>query len=384
MEQRRNERAERTRDPRENPLTSSIVGHDFHSRISGTPKNLNDIGLHNGKKTDYFTKCLLLEKPWHPPDDYRYPFSTHSKGEEKTVRCYLSKSHIDKYHWLVNSDVSKGKDFLRTYHAPEKEILNHISSQRLLLVEENRDRLCSIIETVIFIGRQNMPFRYRRDDGKLCSESVAVSNEDEDSQDVVRKEVRLTGKALGRLVLDYTTYLGLDLRYCVGVGTDGYAVITSEKCGASKVRSVRNATAIMKEIIAFFSQSAKRNSILNADVDSQLARLCETRWGESHDADTLGTLHTLRQDSEQSFSVLHKDAECTATQLGVHLIMPCLAARQMHRANYDANSIEEYYRKSIYIPLLDVLIDLSNDSHRMRYNVTTCAFFPPSFHIEGR
>ncbi|XP_063216569.1 uncharacterized protein LOC134527639 [Bacillus rossius redtenbacheri] len=449
------------------------------------PKNLNDIadiGLHAGKKVDDFTKCLLLEKPWHPTDDYCYPYSVHSKGEGKTVRRYLSKSHIDKYHWLVYSDVSKGlfckycalfaqekvghnkgvkvnrlvmealttfkdltandgylethersnyhracvasgKDFLRTYKAPEKEILNQISSQRLLLVEENRARLRPIIETVIFMGRQNISFRGHRDDGELCldSESRSVTNEgnfrallnfriqagdtklrehlenassratyiskttqnviikycaeeisnviieriknakywsiifdettdrahaeqmtlivryvynstvredflffvdafkslqnphvDNQGPDVVRKEVRLTANALARIVIDYTKDLGLDLNYCVGVGTDGCAFMTSEKCGAvsellrvatnakhvscynhalnnsisksSKIQSVRNATAVMKEVIAFFSQSAKKNAVLKAHVGSQLIRLCETRWVERHDA----------------------------------------------------------------------------------------------------
>ncbi|KAJ8898557.1 hypothetical protein PR048_003917 [Dryococelus australis] len=36
MEQRRNESGRETRDPRENPLTSRIVGHDSHLRKSGT------------------------------------------------------------------------------------------------------------------------------------------------------------------------------------------------------------------------------------------------------------------------------------------------------------------------------------------------------------
>ncbi|KAJ8868184.1 hypothetical protein PR048_031993 [Dryococelus australis] len=54
-----------------------------------------------------------------------------------------------------------------------------------------------------------------------------------------------------------------------------------------------------------------------------------------------------------TYIILHKDAACTDTQLGVDLIMPCLATRQIHRANYDANSTEEYHRKYIYIPLLD-------------------------------
>ncbi|KAJ8878970.1 hypothetical protein PR048_019574 [Dryococelus australis] len=75
--------------------------------------------------------------------------------------------------------------------------------------------------------------------------------------------------------------------------------------------------------------------------------------------DTQATQHTLPQDSEKLFSVLHKDIACTATQLEVDLIMPHIASRQMHRPNCDVNSTEEYCRESMYILLLDnVLTDL--------------------------
>ena len=44
-------------------------------------------------------------------------------------------------------------------------------------------------------------------------------------------EVKLSGKALGHVVLDIITKLGLDLDKCVGIGTDGAAVMVSEYCG---------------------------------------------------------------------------------------------------------------------------------------------------------
>lgn len=50
--------------------------------------------------------------------------------------------------------------------------------------------------------------------------------------DIVNQEVKLTGKALGHVVLDMISKLGLDLHKCFGVGTDGAAVMVSESCGA--------------------------------------------------------------------------------------------------------------------------------------------------------
>ncbi|KAJ8868881.1 hypothetical protein PR048_030422 [Dryococelus australis] len=108
---------------------------------------------------------------------------------------------------------------------------------------------------------------------------------------------------------------------------------------------------------------------MNADVGSQLIYLCETCWVERHDdvshflkphqklqkprqkSYTLATLHALQQDCKKSFSILHMHATSTAAKLKIDLTM----ARQMHRANYVANSTEEYYRQSVYIPLLDVI-----------------------------
>ncbi|KAJ8895180.1 hypothetical protein PR048_000505 [Dryococelus australis] len=166
---------------------------------------------------------------------------------------------------------------------------------------------------------------------------------------------------------------------------------------SSKVQSVRNTTAIMEEIVAFFNQSAMRNSILKSHVGSQLCKeaalytnsVCSTEFifalisligvlkhtlplsrhlqsptldlkGASDAVqDTLVTLHTLRQDSGKNFlnciRMLHVQL------LSWELTSYCHALLQgkLHRAYYDSNSVEEYYGKSTYIPLLDnVLTDL--------------------------
>jgi len=52
----------------------------------------------------------------------------------------------------------------------------------------------------------------------------------------------------------------------------------------SSVQSVRNAVGTVKEVIAFFNASAKRNFILKSVAGGQLQSLCETRWVERHDS----------------------------------------------------------------------------------------------------
>ena len=66
--------------------------------------------------------------------------------------------------------------FLKNYNEPATHIVNRLNNQRLQQVLENRQRLTPIVETVIFLGRQNIPFRGHRDDGNLFD----IDDEDSD------------------------------------------------------------------------------------------------------------------------------------------------------------------------------------------------------------
>jgi len=126
------------------------------------------------------------------------------------------------------------------------------------------------------------------------------------------QEPKLTGEVLGKLVLTTMKRIGLSVENCVGIGTDGCSVMASKVCGAvttiqsaainavrcpcfnhalnlslgktSSVQSVRNAVGTIKDVVAFFNASAKRNFIMKRIAFRQLQSLCETRWIERHDA----------------------------------------------------------------------------------------------------
>jgi hypothetical protein len=96
--------------------------------------------------------------------------------------------------------------------------------------------------------------------------------------------------------------MGPNLNTCVGIGTDGCSLMTSEMCGAvveiiksspnacrcpcynqslnisisksSKIQSIRNLVGIVKEVVGFFSVSAKRTVILKKYIGHQLTGLC--------------------------------------------------------------------------------------------------------------
>lgn len=59
----------------------------------------------------------------------------------------------------IHSENDYPKNFLKCAKQPDKIILNQLDSQRLQQIEENRSRLRPIVETVIVLGKQNIPLR---------------------------------------------------------------------------------------------------------------------------------------------------------------------------------------------------------------------------------
>lgn len=179
-----------------------------------------------------FIKVRLLEMNNIPSNEFVYPFSVHlKKGKEE--KRYLKKSHFENYPWLVYSPykgglfckycvlfaVKGGKDknvtlnkfvnspltkfakimgadgdfsvhsnhlyhknavqvaldFLNTYKNPQTEIVNVLNSNRMKTVAENRERLRPIIESILFLGRQNIALRGHRDQGILNTSTTTSS-----------------------------------------------------------------------------------------------------------------------------------------------------------------------------------------------------------------
>ncbi|CAN7990025.1 unnamed protein product [Ixodes pacificus] len=191
---------------------------------------LNDLGSHIGKPIDDYTRTLLLQNHWKPPKDYAFPFSLHKKNG-KELRRHPTREHLEKFEWLVLSDVDKGlyceycslfvpghvggkhktvslqqlvsgpltqfknllgkdgslaahaekgyhvaavsfgKEFLQRITSPAKSVENQVSTHRFALVNANRKKLKPIIKSIIFLGRQTIPLRGHRDDGTLLHDT---------------------------------------------------------------------------------------------------------------------------------------------------------------------------------------------------------------------
>src|ERR1700733_15260310 len=130
--------------------------------------------------------------------------------------------------------------------------------------------------------------------------------------EIRRVDYSRRGKVLGQTVVKQLNDFSLDLAYCVGIGTDGCSVMTSKQCDAvheiqslasnavrcpcfnhalnllvcksSGVQSFINSVSVMKEVVSFFTASAKRNFVLKSVLKGQLLGICDTRWVERHDA----------------------------------------------------------------------------------------------------
>lgn len=73
--------------------------------------------------------------------------------------------------------------------------------------------------------------------------------------------------------------------------------------------------------------------------------------------DTLSVLQNKRENVDVIYRQLFEEAKEVAEQLDVEIKCPRIVSKQIHRANNQpAQSAEEYFRRAIYIPLLDSII----------------------------
>lgn len=72
--------------------------------------------------------------------------------------------------------------------------------------------------------------------------------------------------------------------------------------------------------------------------------------------DTMTILEEKRQSAEPVFDQLFSEAREISAKLGVELKTPRTVSRQTHRGYMPVQSVVEYYRRTVYIPLLENII----------------------------
>lgn len=94
---------------------------------------------------------------------------------------------------------------------------------------------------------------------------------------------------------------------------------------------------------------------------STLCRLLQDRTIDLAQAvlqteDIVNELQDLRNDADVSFGEIFKKAEEIAQEHDVQIKIPRLATKQTLRSNVKTESVEEYYRITVFLPYLDTFI----------------------------
>ncbi|CAH0555163.1 unnamed protein product [Brassicogethes aeneus] len=98
---------------------------------------------------------------------------------------------------------------------------------------------------------------------------------------------------------------------------------------------------------------------------------------------SLNIIETRRKSAEIYFSKLFSKAKNLAQELDSSIEIPRIVKRQKHRANYSSVTAEQYYRKAIFIPLLDyVILDLQERLPKDTLKVFDLNLLMPSVLIE--
>jgi len=73
-----------------------------------------------------------------------------------------------------------------------------------------------------------------------------------------------------------------------------------------------------------------------------------------------GALQNLREDADNQFNLVFKNIIELGEKINVEIRMPRICNRQINRVNIDSENTEVYFKRSIFLPFLDYLIQSMN------------------------
>ena len=75
-----------------------------------------------------------------------------------------------------------------------------------------------------------------------------------------------------------------------------------------------------------------------------------------HVQELLRVFRKYRENAEDSFKTIMVKVEELADRLGVTKTVPRQCKRQTHRSNVGGSTPEEYFRRAVFVPYLDLII----------------------------
>ncbi|XP_022183525.1 uncharacterized protein LOC111043049, partial [Myzus persicae] len=97
-------------------------------------------------------------------------------------------------------------------------------------------------------------------------------------------------------------------------------------------------------------------------VTSKISKLLQAEWQDVCQTkeiitDVINNLEEKRKNSIENFHELYIETKEIMLNLEVEEKLPRLTGRQTKRPNYPVSSVEEYYRVSVYIPLVENILN---------------------------
>lgn len=225
-------------------------------------ENILDLGKYLNTPSEIIdpdTKLKLLSNPWVPEVTFRFPASgkrnlrfqsqwlhkfpwlvyskkndgalckycvlfskdTAGKGGHQKLRLLVKepyrnwkdaleyfKNHQDKciYH---KAAMESGSNFIRVSNNPKHDIRNQVDSARTKQVQENRQILASIVDTIKFCGRQELALRGTNDSGPIKPNDEEPSINDGN----FRALLRLRMKCGDQNLIKHTENMSLNATY---------------------------------------------------------------------------------------------------------------------------------------------------------------------------
>lgn len=101
--------------------------------------------------------------------------------------------------------------------------------------------------------------------------------------------------------------------------------------------------------------------------------------------DIIQTLSEKRSNCETCFFELFNQSKIIMNDLDIDIKLPRISKRQINRSNTPAQSTEEYYRRVLFIPLLEnILEDLKSRKHKSNFFVNDSNTVKCYIHINRR
>ncbi|XP_068916906.1 52 kDa repressor of the inhibitor of the protein kinase-like [Tenebrio molitor] len=172
----------------------------------------------------------------------------------------------------------------------------------------------------------------------------------------------VTGEGLAKVILNNLREFGIDKKYLRGQGYDGAAAMSDalsevsewkDRVTANEARSLVNGITQGKFIIALFVTA--KLFALGYPLSKHLQKISiDLKEAVSLAEGTISEMQKLRNNAEDEFKEIFKQATLLANEVSAFIVIPRLTAHQRHRSNPgNQNTPEDYYRVTLFIPYVE-------------------------------